>query len=478
MIKRFFIPILVLLVVVACGLAYWLHDGSRRPKSVKDAIPIIRTTLTNGLEIIVIPTSRVPAVTHMLWVKAGGADDPAGTPGLAHFLEHLMFTGTGAYPQGAYDETITKLGGEHNAFTNYDATAYYATVPKEHLETVMTLEADRLMNLDFSDSKAAREVSVIAEERRMRVDNQPASQLREQLRAVQYLVHPYRQPLIGWPGTIATFKADAARKFRDTYYRASNMVLVVVGDVDPAQVHKLAANHYGKMPTMPAPTRDWPTEPALVTERSVRLSDARVQQSRLIQNYTLASFGTTGDTKSAFTLDVLGEYLGAPRTGLLYRTLVRDQKIATEIGVDADGWSKGPATLSITMALADGITLEQAQKALDTVLKQVASGTPSRERLAQAQTTLAAEALYAQDGLMSLAVVMGGFAAIGLDEDVFYGWQEAIHAVTAHEVGALAETAFTRSPKVIGYLEPKIEDEVQREEPSVPMAQLGGNHAY
>lgn len=477
MIKRFFIPILVLLVVVACGLAYWLHDGSRAKKSPKDLIPVIRTTLTNGFEIIVVPTSRVPAVTHMLWVKAGGADDPAAIPGLAHFLEHMMFTGTPAYPQGAYDATITKLGGEHNAFTSYDATAYYATVPKEHLETVMSLEADRLMNLDFSDSKAAREASVIAEERRMRVDNQPASQLREQLRAVQYLVHPYRQPLIGWPGTIATFKAADARKFRDTYYRASNMVLVVVGDVDPAQVHKLAANHYGKMPTMPVPSRAWPAEPELVTERSVRLRDARVQQPRLIANYTVASLGTTGATKTAFTLDVLGEYLGAARTGLLYRALVRDQKIATEIGVDADGWSKGPGTLSITMALADGITLEQAQKALDTVLTQVASGTPSRERLAQAQTTLAAGALYAQDGLMSLANVMGNLASLGLKEDVFYEWQESIHAVTAPEVGALAETIFTRSPKVIGYLEPKI-DEAPHPEPSVPMAQLGGSYAY
>lgn len=477
MIKRFFIPILVLLVIVACGLAYLLHQNNRSPKSARDLIPVIRTTLTNGLEIIVIPTKRVPAVTHMLWVKAGGADDPAGTPGLAHFLEHMMFTGTPAYPQGTYDATITKLGGEHNAFTGYDATAYYATVPKEHLETVMALEADRLANLGFSDSKAAREISVIAEERRMRVDNQPSSQLREQLRAVQYLVHPYRQPLIGWPDTITTFKAADARAFRDAYYRASNMVLVVAGDVDPAQVHKLAANHYGKMPTMPVPARAWPREPALVTERSVRLRDARVQQPRLTQSYTVPSLGTTGDISQAFSLDVLGEYLGAPRTGLLYRTLVRDEKIATEISVNADGWSKGPGNLDITMALADGVTLDQAQKALDTVLRQVAHAVPSRERLAQAQTTLAADALFAQDGLMSLASVMGELASLGLKEDVFYEWQESIHAVSAAQVGTLAETIFTRSPKITGYLEPAVE-EAPRPEPSVPMAQLRGRYAH
>lgn len=479
MMKRYFIPLLVLLVLVAGALAFLLQQTTRREPHARDQIPIVHSKLANGLEIIVIPTTRVPAVTHMLWVKAGGADDPSDMPGIAHFLEHLMFTGTPTYPQGAYDSTITKIGGEHNAFTGYDATAYYATVPKENLETVMALEADRLLALSFDDAKAAREISVIAEERRMRVDNQPSSGLREQLRAVQFLAHPYRQPLIGWPDTILSFTSAAAKAFHDTYYRASNMVLVVAGDVDPVQVHKLAANYYGKMPTKPQPPRVWGREPSLVTARSVRLRDARVQQPRLIRTYTLPSIGTTGAVASGFTLDVLGEYLGAPRTGLLYRTLVRDQKLATEIGVDADGWSKGPGALSITMALADGVTLEQAEKALDHALADAARTSPSPDRLEQAQTILSADALYTQDGLMSLASVMGELASLGLDESVFYGWQESIHAVRARDVMSLAKAMVETSASVTGYLEPANDVNTPKAEPTVPMAMLtrGGHHA-
>lgn len=477
MMKRFFIPVLALLIVVAGALIYILQRQSHAPKSAKELFPVVRTTLANGLEILVVPTNRVPAITHMLWVKAGGADDPADTPGMAHFLEHLMFSGTPSNPKGAYDSTITKLGGEHNAFTSNDFTAYYATVPKEHLETVMALEVDRLTNLTLSDDSAAREIKVISEERRMRVDNQPASQLAEQLRAVQFLAHPYRQPIIGWADSIERYTAKNARAFRKAYYRASNMVLIVVGDVDPQQLHKLAANHYGKLPTMPKPERRWAREPELVSTRSVRLQDARVAQPRFVRTYTVPSYGTTGKLSGSFTLDVLGDYLGAPRTGVLYRALVRDQAIATEISVRADGWSKGPGSLSISMALADNISTAQAEAALNNVLEQVTKTPPPMERLAQAKVSLSASALYAQDGLMSLANVFGELAMLDLNEDVFYGWQESIHAVSPQDVSALATHIFTRSAMVNGYLEPA-RAAPQKEPPHVPLAAYSKEHAH
>lgn len=478
MIKRFFIPLLVILLLVTAGLTYYLHQQSHTPKSAKELFPVVRTVLTNGLQVLVVPTNRVPAVTHMLWVKAGGADDSADLPGLAHFLEHMMFTGTATNPAGAYDETITRIGGEHNAFTAADYTGYFATVPKEFLETVMVLEADRLMNLNFSEENVQREIKVISEERAMRVDNQPTAQLREHMRAMQFLAHPYRQPVIGWPDSIDRFNAADAKKFRDNYYRASNMVLVVVGDVDAQQVHNLAANHYGKLPTAPKPPRRWAAEPPLLSKRSVTIESERVAQPRLVRSYTAPFLNATrSNLPELFALDVLGEYLGADRTGVLYRMLVRDQRLATDVSVRADGWSLGPGTLTISVALSDGTSFKQAERALDQALENITAGMLSPDRLTQAQTTLSASALFAQDGLMSLAQVFGQLAALDLPEDVFYRWQDSIHAVSAREVQAVAQKLFTQSVSVTGYLQPASAKDKPQEPPSVPMASLGGHHA-
>ncbi|MDP4593178.1 MAG: insulinase family protein, partial [Beijerinckiaceae bacterium] len=204
--------------------------------------------LDNGLEVLVIPDHRAPVVTHMIWYRNGSADDPLMKSGIAHFLEHLMFKGTHKHPKGEFSDMVAELGGQENAFTSYDFTAYYQRVPKEHLQVMMDFEADRMSNLVLTDEIVAPERDVVLEERRMRTDNDPGQQLGEEMNAALYAHHPYGTPIIGWNHEIEQLGRQDALDYYGRFYTPENAILIVAGDVDEASVRSLAEATYGKIP--------------------------------------------------------------------------------------------------------------------------------------------------------------------------------------------------------------------------------------
>lgn len=452
MLKKWFLPLLLLLVVAAAVLLVQRWRDSHVPTTVEESVPVKHYTLQNGMTLVVLPNSRVPAVTQMVWVKAGGADDPRNMLGLAHFLEHMMFTGTPNFPEGQYDEMVRRHGGEHNAFTTYDYTVYYSTVAREQLETVMMLEADRLQHIQFTKQKAQREIKVIEEERKMRVDNRPYARLQEQMSAVQFLSHPYGQPLIGWPDSIKRYTPDAARAFYKRFYRPSNLVLVVAGDVDPAEVRSLAGKYFGTIAEGAPPTRTWLPEQPTHTERRVVLRDASVKQPRLVREITVPSLGTEKDLSLLFGFEVYAQLLGGDNTSMLYRRLVREQGLATLASAYIQNSQRGPGTLVIDIRPAQGVSIEAAEEALQRVLKEMAATPPEARDIARAKTQLAAQALFAQDGLSAMANIIGELYALGFDESYFYHWQERVHAVSASDILRAAKQIET-TPAVTGVLQ-------------------------
>ncbi len=205
-------------------------------------------TLANGLQGVVVTNRRAPVVLHMMWYKVGAADEPPGKSGIAHFLEHLMFKGTKALPSGMFSKIVANNGGQENALTSADYTAYYQSVARDRLETVMKIEADRMVNLDIAEKEVEAERKVILEERRQRTENSPRSILWEQANAALYLNHPYRIPTIGWQHEMEGLtKADAMAFYR-RWYAPNNAVLVIAGDVTAADVRPLAEKYYGVIP--------------------------------------------------------------------------------------------------------------------------------------------------------------------------------------------------------------------------------------
>jgi zinc protease len=452
MIKRFFIPLLVLLVGAVAAIYFYAYAPSGSGYDIAQAVPVEKFQLRNGLTIVVMPNDRIPAVVHALFVRAGGGDDPYGKSGLAHFVEHLLFTGTKDYPEGEYDRAIARLGGEHNAYTSRDYAVFHTTIAKPYLANVMALEADRLQHLTLDPARAAREVGVIEEERKWRVDNRLPALLAEQMNAILLLNHPYRQPLIGWPEDIARFKVEDAKQFMARYYRPSNMVLVIAGDVSVAEARKLAQQYYAPLRAGLAPTRHWPNEPMSVrAERRLLLRDARAEQPRLVIEYLAPSIGF-GDTKASMPLMLYTHYLGGSDTSPLYRQLVEEQKLATDVSVDYDDLAMGPGQVTVAMTPAQGVAPERLERAYNATLTQALAAAPPAKDIARAKALMKASAIFAQDGLEPLAHLIGQLYMLGLDEKYFYHWADNLEKVTDAEMMAVARATFRTQNSVVGLL--------------------------
>lgn len=421
-----------------------------------DAGPTItHTKFENGLELVVIPDHRAPVVTHMVWYRNGSADDPPGKSGIAHFLEHLMFKGTHKHPKGEFSNLVAELGGQENAFTGHDYTAYYQRMPREHLATVMEFEADRMMNLVLSDEVVAPERDVVLEERRMRTETDPAAELNEALEAALFTHHPYGTPIIGWQHEIETLGREDALAYYARFYTPENAILIIAGDVDAAEVEPLARKIYGAIPARGAAPNRWrPREPEPRVHRLVSLADPKVEQAALERVFLVPSYGTAAPGE-AEALEVAAHLLGGGATSRLYRALVFDAKIAVGVGAYYMGTQVDATRLMIYAMPSPGTTLEQLDAVLEEEVKSFLATLPLADDLERAKTRLLADAIYAQDNQAALARWYGAALATGESIADIQSWPDRIEAVTAEQVRAVAAKYLRRSRAVTGYLLPE-----------------------
>ncbi|MBV9067013.1 MAG: insulinase family protein, partial [Methylobacteriaceae bacterium] len=415
---------------------------------------ITHSRLENGLQIVVIPDHRTPVVTHMIWYQNGSADDPPGKSGIAHFLEHLMFKGTKAHPKG-FSDLVAELGGQENAFTAYDYTAYFQRVAKEHLATMMGFEADRMTGLILTDDVVAPERDVVLEERRMRTDTDPAQQLNEAVQASLFPHHPYGTPVIGWGHEIETLDRADALAYYERFYTPANAILIVAGDVDAAEVERMARETYGRIPAREKPPRRFrPQEPEPRAHRLVTLADAKVEQPQHERVFLVPSY-TTGAPGEAEALEVLTHLLGGGHTSLLYRELVVERKLAVAVGAYYMGTSLDATRLWIYAMPTPGTNLDELDRALDEVIARMADHPVDDADLVRARTRLVADAIYAQDNQASLARWYGASLATSLTIEDITRWPERIEAVTAQDVQKAARTWLDKRRAVTGFLLPE-----------------------
>ena len=388
-------------------------NGSPAPRDAGPAIAHFK--LDNGLDVLVVPDHRAPVVTHMVWYRNGSADDPQGKSGIAHFLEHLMFKGTHKHPQGEFSHLVAELGGQENAFTGHDYTAYFQRVPREHLATVMAFEADRMTNLVLSDEIVAPERDVVIEERRMRTETDPAAELNEALEAALFTHHPYGTPIIGWMHEIESLGREDALAYYARFYTPENAILIIAGDVDAAAVEPLARDIYGAIPSRgEAPKRWRPREPEPRVHRLLTLADPKVEQASLERVFLVPSYRTAA-AGEAEALEVAAHLLGGGATSSLYKALVLDRKLAVGIGAYYMGTAVDQTRLMIFAVPAPGVLLEDLEKAVDEQVAEFLRAPPAPADLERAKTRLVADAVYAQDNQTALARWYGRGACDGRD---------------------------------------------------------------
>jgi zinc protease len=417
-------------------------------------------TLDNGLELVVVPDHRTPVVTHMIWYRVGSADETPGKSGLAHFLEHLMFKGTAKIPAGKFAQTINEIGGQENAFTSNDYTGFYQRVPREHLETVMAFEADRMTGLVLTDANVLPERDVVLEEHNQRVANDPAAQLTEQVQAALYLNHPYGRPVIGWRHEIEALTREDALAFYRRFYTPNNAVVVIAGDVGAEAVAALAQATYGKLARRSEPgPRLRPQEPEPVSMRQVTLADPRVAQPSLNRSYLVPSFATA--RADAVALDVLAQILGAGATSRLYRALVIDKGLAADAGAWYQGAALDATRFGVYASPRPGTGLIRLEQALDAIIAELAEHGVTADELARAKTRLIADFVYAQDNQMALARFYGLVLTTGSTIADLRARPDLIRAVTADQVREAARRWLDKRRSVTGYL---VKDAADRED--------------
>lgn len=409
-------------------------------------------TLDNGMDVVVIEDHRAPAVVHMVWYRAGSADEPAGASGVAHFLEHLMFKATETLESGEFSKIVAANGGSDNAFTSLDYTAYFQRVAADRLSLIMEMEADRMQNIRLTENDILTEREVIIEERNQRTENDPAALFREQRNAAQYLNHRYGTPVIGWRHEMETLGMDDVMAFYDLHYAPNNAILIVAGDVTPDEVKTLAEEHYAPIPANPAlEPRVRAQEPPQTSERRMVFRDERVAQPYVMRSY-LAPERDAGDQRAAAALYLLGEILGGGQTSVLAEKLQFGSKQAIFAGAWHAPTRLDDTTFTKVIVPVPGVSLEEAEEALDGAVAEFLDEGIDADQLARIKSQLRASQIYARDDVGDLANLFGRALTSGLTVEDVAAWPGILQSITEDEILAAARATFVRDRAVTGYL--------------------------
>ncbi len=419
-------------------------------QNINDAVTSFE--LDNGLQLVVIEDHRAPVLQHMVWYRAGSADEPVGASGVAHFLEHLLFKATDKMESGEFSATVAANGGQDNAFTSYDYTAYFQRVAADRLELMMQMEADRMVNIRLTEDNIATERDVILEERNMRVENNPRALFNEQMDAVQYYNHRYGVPVIGWKHEMESLSLEDALGFYRTYYAPNNAIVVVSGDVDPDEVRHLAEETYGQIPANPdLPERLRTQEPPQTAERRMTFKDPRVAQPYVNRSY-LAPERDSGDQEKAAALVLLARILGDGTTSFLTEQLQFEQKVAVYTAAFYGGMSLDDTTFNLLVVPSDGVSLSSAEAALDEALAAFLRTGIDPEQLERIKMQLRAAQIYALDNVDGIANRYGRALASGLTIADIQAWPEILQAVTPEQIMAAAREVLRPESSVTGWL--------------------------
>ena len=482
------------------AIASTAFDFSTLEKSV------VETTLANGLKLIIMPRHDAPVISFVTWVNVGGVDDPKEYSGLAHMFEHMAFKGTETigskdpakeFIKMAKEDTIFKRlraerlkgrladpkviasmsadfeqaiaeayalvepndfanrlqkeGGDGlNAWTSRDQTAYIVSLPSNKIEFWMAMESERFLKPRLREMY--RERQVVAEERRMSVDNRPIGRLIEEFISTAFKAHPYGNPLIGHMSDIQNYSREAAKGFYDKYYSPGNMTVAMVGDVEPARAIELANKYFSRIPSRPLPSRVATEEPEQTGERRVSLAD-RAQPAMMIGWHVPAA--THADTPA---LEAFADVLGQGRTSRLYKRLIRDMKIAVSAQAFT-GWpgNKYPSLAVVFIFPTQGKTNAECEKIVYEEISRLQNEPLSVEDLDKVKARAMTGFISSLRNNMGMAEKLANYQQLWGSWRAVFKELDRINALTPEDVQRVARQYFTVENRTVASMETIIE---------------------
>ena len=451
-------------ITAACRLAALLL-------AVSASLPVLANpfeqTLPNGLRVIVKEDHRAPTAVHMVWYRAGNMDETNGTTGVAHLLEHMMFKGTPSVGPGEFSRLVAAAGGRDNAFTNRDYTAYFQQVPKQKLEQMMQLEADRMRYLSLAPEEFAQEIKVVMEERRLRTDDQPQSLLFEQMSAFAFLAHPYRVPVIGWMNDLENMTVQDARDWYERWYEPNNAFVVVVGDVDHDEVFRLAEKYYGGLAPRALPLRKPQVEPEQTGIRRLTVK-APAELPVLLMAYKVPVIRDVDNDVDPYALEMLSAILDGHEAARFSKHLVREQRLATDAGAGYDATSRGPGLFYLQGSPSAGKTRAELEAGFRVEIARIARDGVDADELARAKALLIASETYKLDSMFAQAMEIGQLETSGLSYRQDKRMLEKLQAVTAEQVKAVTGKYFRDDQLTVAELDPQPLPTTPRPRPALP----------
>lgn len=430
-----------------------LTRTARRPDPESLKFPVETATLENGLQIVVVENHRAPIVTHMVWYRAGAADEPPGKSGIAHLLEHMMFKGTKTRPGSDFSRIVARNGGRDNAFTSADYTAYFQTIARDRLELVMGMEADRMANLFMDPEAFLTERQVVIEERLSRTDNEPAALLRERIDAALWMTHPYKNPVIGWEHELAALSRADAEAFYDRWYAPENAIVVIAGDVALAEVMPLAKRTYGALPPRDAPPRTRQAASAPPATVRVEMAHAEVRAPQFTRTFIAPSYSTQ-ENGVAYDLEVAAEIFGGGNVGWLYRRLVVDRGLAVSAGAWYQATAVDDGQLIIYARPRPEVPIATLEAALDEEIAAFLEKGIDDATLERSKTRILTQAVFAMESPMGAANVFGRALATGQTVRDVQVWPDRIVAVTPDDALNALRGVLSDAPSATGILIP------------------------
>jgi zinc protease len=415
---------------------------------------VFEHTLKNGLKVLVKEDHRSPIAISQVWYKVGSSYEPGGITGISHMLEHMMFKGTDKHAAGEFSRIIAENGGEENAFTGQDYTAYFQTMEASRLAVSFELEADRMRHLHLLADELKKELQVVTEERRMRTDDNPQAKMNEQFMAVAYSNSPYKHPVIGWPADIANYTVEDLDAWYQRWYAPNNATLVVVGDVQPNAVFDLAEKYFAEL----QPSDIKPLKPQTEIEQlGVRKMTVKVPAKlpSVVLGYKVPSLKTATDENEAYALEVLAGVLDGGSGARLSTHLVRGKQIAVSAGAGYGLTSRLSSLFELEATPAEGKTVTDLEVALKGEIKKLQEELVSNDELQRIKAQVLATDIYQKDSGFYQAMEIGTLETGGL------GWHKAeeyvprINQVTAEQVREVAKKYLVDDHLTIAYLEPQ-----------------------
>lgn len=409
--------------------------------------------LKNKLRLVVREDHRAPIVVSQIWYKVGSAQEPGGFTGISHVLEHMMFKGTKKYPAGKFSQIIAQNGGNENAFTSHDFTVYFQKMPKEKLAISFALEADRMQHLNFSKADFAKELEVVKEERRMRTEDNPQNLTYERFLATAHIAAPYHHPVIGWMNDLRHLSTKNVRDWYKKWYRPNNAVIIVVGDVKPRAVYRLAKKYFGSIPAKQTPKLKPQSEPPSLGQRLVNVS-APAKLPELMLGYNVPSAKNAEINWEPYALEVLVGLLDGGKSARLTKNLIRKHHIATEVGASYDLFSYFPGLVTINATPAPGHSIAKLQHALLKEIEKLRTKLIPPKELERIKNQVLAQKVYSKDSLFRQAQEIGSLEAINLPWQLADEYVDNILAVTGEQIESVAHKYLNPHRLTIATLHP------------------------